>query len=290
LTRTPLLDAMRNLSPLLTILVVLFAARANAQTQAMAPTEAPAAASAEAPSDGLRDFCGQRPGRVTPPCILDAGHAQIEVGLADAVFQHSGGVHQDIYTVGGAELRVGVSRRIELEAAWAPVVINQTRGQPRQTGTGDASLTVMAALSDPDKMGVAVSAQAFVTLPTATHGLGAGGFTGGLRLPMAIPLSNGFALGLTPEVDVLRNAGGGGTHAAWIGAAGLARSFGPATFGVELWGQVEDEPAGTIRRASADLTAALMIGKALQFDAGANFGLNRQTPGAELYFGISKRF
>ena len=128
-------------------------------------------------------------------------------------------------------------------------------------------------------MGVAVSLQAFVTLPTATHGLGAGGWTGGVRLPIAVPLSDGFSLGLTPEVDVLRNAGGGGTHAAWIGVASLSRSFGPLTLGAELWGQVEDEPAGTIRRATADLTAAYMVGKTLQLDAGANFGLNRQTAG-----------
>jgi hypothetical protein len=276
---------MRNLTPLVIVIALLAVGAAQAQTQPPAP-----AAATDAPGDGLRDFCAQRPGKATPPCILDAGHLQIETGLVDAVFQHKGGAHQDTYAIGGTELRLGVSRRVELEAAWAPVVINQTRGQPRQTGTGDASLTVMAALTDPDKMGVAVSAQAFVTLPTATHGLGAGGFTGGLRLPMAIPLGDGFSLGLTPEVDVLRNAGGGGTHAAWTGVASLGRSFGPLSLGAEIWGQVEDDPAGPIRRATADLTGALMIGKTLQLDAGANFGLNRQTPSAELYVGVSHRF
>jgi Putative MetA-pathway of phenol degradation len=241
-------------------------------------------------ADDERDFCAQRPGKATPPCVLDEGRAQIEVGLADAVFQRSGGVHQDTYTLSAAELRVGISPRVEIEAAWSPVVINATRGSPRQSGTGDASLGVLAALTDPNKMGVAVSAQGFVTLPTATHGLGAGGWTAGVRLPMAIPLSDGFSLGLTPEVDVLRNAGGGGTHAAWTGVGSLGRAFGALSVGVELWGQVEDDPAGTIRRASADLTAAYMIGKNLQLDAGANFGLNHATPSTEVYVGISHRF
>jgi hypothetical protein len=222
--------------------------------------------------------------------VVDVGHLQIETGLADAVFQHGRGVHEDTYTLGATELRLGVSRRIELEASWAPLIIDQTRGQPHTSGTGDASLAVLGALTDPDKMGVAVSAQAFVTLPSATHGLGAGGWTGGARLPMAIPLSDGLSLDLTPEVDVLRNAAGGGTHAAWIGVAGLGRSFGPVALGAELWGQIEDEPAGAIRRASVDLTGAVMIGKTLQIDAGANFGLNRQTPDAEVYMGVSKRF
>ena len=277
---------MRTLAPLFSALALFAAGAAQAQTATPA-TAAPAAA--DAPSDG-RDFCAQRPGRVTPPCILDAGHLQLEIGLVDPVIQNSGGFHEDTYALGATELRLGVSRRVELEAAWTPVIVDQTRGQPHESGTGDAGLAVLAALTDPDKMGVAVSAQAFVTLPTATHGLGAGGWTGGARLPIAVPLADGFALGLTPEVDVLRNAGGGGTHAAWIGAASLSRGFGPVTLGAELWTQVENDPAGTVRRATADLIAAYMIGKTLQFDAGANFGLNRQTPGAEPYFGISKRF
>jgi hypothetical protein len=243
-----------------------------------------------AQADGERDFCAQRPGKATPPCVLDAGRLQIETGLADAVFQHSGGVHEDTYGLGATELRLGVGGRLELEAAWSPLIVDRTRGAPRRTGTGDASLAVLAAITDPDKMGFAVSAQAFVTLPTATHGLGAGGFTGGVRLPVAIPLNGGFSLGLTPELDVLRNAAGGGTHAAWVGVASLGRSFGPVAVGAELWGQVEDEPAGTVRRASADLTAAWMVGKTLQLDAGANFGLNRQTPYAEVYVGLSHRF
>ena len=238
----------------------------------------------------LRDFCAQRPGKATPPCILDAGRLQIEVGLADAVFQRGGGAHEDTYALGATELRLGVSRRVELEAAWTPVVVDDTRGGGRRSGSGDASLAVLAALTDPDKMGLAVSAQAFVTLPTATHGLGAGGWTGGVRLPVSIPLDASTAVGLTPEVDVLRDAAGGGTHLAWVGVGSLSRSFGAATLGAELWGEVEDEPAGTIRRASADLTAAVVVGKALQLDAGANFGLNRSTPDLDVYVGVSRRF
>ena len=245
---------------------------------------------ATAHAQDLRDFCAQRPGKATPPCIVDAGHLQIEVGLADAVFQRSGGVHEDTYTLGATELRLGLTKRVEVEAGWSPWVIDTTRGGERLTGTGDASLAVLAALTDPDGKGAAVSLQGFGTAPTATHGLGAGGWTGGARLPMAVPLSDTVSLGLTPEVDILRDAAGGGVHAAWIGVASLSRAFGPTTLGAELWGEVEDEPAGTIRRASADLTAAFAIGKSLQLDAGANLGLNRATPKAEIYAGIARRF
>jgi hypothetical protein len=243
-----------------------------------------------AAAQDLRDFCAQRPGRATPPCVVDAGHAQVEVGLADAVFERHGGAHDDLDTFAAAELRYGLSRRIEVEAGWSPLIVDDVRGAARRTGVGDVTLGLLAALTDPDKSGPAVSLLGFVTAPTATHGLGAGGWTGGVRLPVSVPLTKAVSLGLTPEVDVLRNAGGGGTHLAWIGVASLGRSFGPVSLGAELWGQVEDEPAGEIRRATADLTAAVMLGKVLQLDAGANFGLNRSTPDVELYTGVSKRF
>ena len=246
--------------------------------------------SGSAAAQDLRDFCAQRPGKATPPCILDAGHAQVEVGLADAVFLRGAGVREDTYSLGATELRVGVTPRLEFEAGWSPLIVDTVRGGERRTGLGDATLGLLGALTDPDGKGLAVAAQGFVTLPTATHGLGAGGWTGGVRLPVALPLGPDDALGVTPEVDVLRNAAGGGTHLAWIGVGGVSHAIGPATLGAELWGEVEDEPAGTIRRASADLTAAFAVGKDLQLDAGVNRGLNHATPRSEIYAGISRRF
>lgn len=41
---------------------------------------------------------------------------------------------------------------------------------------------------------------------------------------------------------------------------------------------------------SADVAAAYLVAPTLQLDAGANFGLNRDTPDAQLYVGVSKRF
>jgi hypothetical protein len=37
------------------------------------------AIAAPAHAEGLRDFCPDRPGKGTPPCILDKGHIQAEM-------------------------------------------------------------------------------------------------------------------------------------------------------------------------------------------------------------------
>jgi hypothetical protein len=250
------------------------------------------AAATAARAQDLRDFCADRPGKATPPCLVNAGHVQLEVGLGDGNFQNSGGVHADTYGVAATEARFGLARRLEVELAWTPLVIQQVKGEPSVTGVGDLGLGARLALTDPDAAsGFAASLQSFVTAPTATNGLGAGGWTGGLRLPMATPLPSGFSLGVSPEADVLRNTDGHGTHMAASVAVALGHSLGEAnTVGAELWAQVDDDPAGRARRATFDLTFARALGKNGQFDAGANFGLNAHTPGVEVYAGLSHRF
>jgi hypothetical protein len=243
-----------------------------------------------AQAQDLRDFCAQRPGRATPPCVLDRGHLQVEVGLADAALLRHGGEHEDTDAFVAPALRYGLTRRVELEASATPYIFDAARGAGRTKGVGDTTLGVMGALTDPDANGAAVSLLGFVAIPTATHGLGAGGWTAGAKLALAAPLTEAVSLGFTPEVDVLRNADGGGTHLAYIAVGGLSRAFGPLSLGAELWGEIEDEPAGAIHRATADLTAALAIGDATQIDAGTAFGLTRATPDAEIYVGIARRF
>ena len=58
----------------------------------------------------------------------------------------------------------------------------------------------------------------------------------------------------------------------------------------EYWERWNWDPAGTTRQASADGAVAYGVNNNLQLDAGANVGLNRQTPDIELYTGISARF
>jgi hypothetical protein len=244
---------------------------------------------AAAHAQDLRDFCAERPGKATPPCIMDLGHVQAEVGLFDETAQRGGGVHEDDYALGALELRFGISRGAELEAGWTPVIVARASGG-HTTGVGDATLGVRTALTDPDKDGFAVSIQGFVTVPTATRGLGAGGWAGGVRLPVSAPLGEDLDLSLTPEADIVRDADGRGTHLGLAGAVGVSRGFGRLTLGAELWGQMDDDPADRTWQASADLSAAVTVGANAQLDAGVNLGLNRTTPDVEVYAGVARRF
>jgi hypothetical protein len=244
----------------------------------------------------MRDLCPDRPGKGTPSCILDAGHLELEVGVADAIHDDADGVKSDTLALGRFELRLGLTSMMETEVSWTPFVTTRTRlagaAASRDTGVGDVTLSIRRSLLNPGGDGVSVALQPYVSAPTAMHGFGAGGWAGGLIAPISLPLTSGLSLALSPEIDVVRDAAGGGTHLAWTGVAGLSHDLGPVTAGVELWASRDDDPAGATTQATVDLTAA-WAPKALpncQFDLGVNAGLDHDAPDLEIYVGLARRF
>ena len=192
--------------------------------------------------------------------------------------------------VAGANFKYGVSDRLDLELNVTPYQFQQASGQGRAQGFGDLVAHAKIAAIKGDN---AVSLLPFVKIPTAGAGLGNGAVEGGLVVPIALALPAGTTLTLDPEIDALMDAGGSGRHPAYALAAGLSRPL-SATFtgAVELWGADNEEPSGHVRQASFDLGLSWipMKDQALQLDGGLNLGLNRSTPGEQVYVGVSRRF
>jgi hypothetical protein len=242
---------------------------------------------------GPRDFCADRPGKGSPPCVIDVGVFQAEMGVVDASYQRSGPGSSETYATGALELRLGLTPNLEGQIAWTPYTQVRARdggASARTSGVGDVSFVLRRSLRNPDGSGVSVALQPYVSAPTGKRGIGAGGWQGGLIVPISAPLTDEVSLGLAPQVDVVRDADGEGTHLAWSLAAGVSRSFGPVSVALELWGGVDDDPSDDSRQASLDLTLAWTPVEDLQFDIGVYGGLTRDTPDLEVGVGIARRF
>jgi hypothetical protein len=248
--------------------------------------------SALARADDLKPICPDRPGRGTSPCTVERGHAQVELGLFDESFQRRSGVTTDTGNAGSLLVKWGVGERADIEAGMALYQfqrVHDPAGSARAEGIGD--LFLHAKYNPlPGDGPFALVLDPFLKLPTAGGGLGNGAVEGGLVAPMGYDLGNNWSLAMTPEVDLLLNASGSGTHANLVDVVGLGRSFGSVSLGAELWADQNLDPAGTTRQYSFDLDAAWLAGNNLQLDGGFNIGLNRATPDLEVYFGISRRF
>ena len=122
-------------------------------------------------------------------------------------------------------------------------------------------------------------------IPTAKHALGNGKWEAGLLVPIGFSIAE---LTAQHRADAGNRLGRGRRRARpsrGDGAGREPRLAGErqASLSAELWGQWDWDPAGTAQQASADGSVAYLLSDDVQIDAGANFGLNRQTPDVELY-------
>jgi hypothetical protein len=257
-----------------------------------------ALASVAQADDGLRDLCPDRPGRGTSACTLDAGYFQLESDLVNGSFAHAEGVTTDTWLITNPNLKYGLTDDLDVEANIAPYEIVRTHDTKTdmtatEEGIGDLFLHLKYAAIGNGGSDFALVLEPFLKAPTAPKSIGNGAVEGGLVVPIAWALPDGWQLGSTPEIDINKNAGDDGRHVVFTDVVGLSHGVGAGvTLGVEAWESTDFDPAGATQQYSFDLNAAWIPDGMpnLQWDAGVNIGLNRNTAAAQLYMGVSKRF
>lgn len=258
-------------------------------TPALAQTEA---APAVGPAATQTPICTDRPTKANAVCTVPKGQWQFETDAINWAHNSAGGVKTDTILYTNPYLKLGIGDRADLEFNLAPYVTVRTEvGGVHDTvgGVGDLYVRVKQQLTDGSGK-VQVGLIPFVKAPLAKRGIGNREWEGGVAMPIVFSLPSGFTLNFGPEVDLLADGDGHGRHAQLVGVANLSRSFGKATVYTELWTAQNYDPAGTVRQYSADVAVAYLLSPGLQLDAGGNFGLNRNTPDAQAYVGLSTRF
>ncbi|MBV9509243.1 MAG: transporter [Caulobacteraceae bacterium] len=268
-----------------------------ALTLAALATDAASADDASAPG-ALPPLCTDRPTKSTAPCTAPLGHLQLESDIVNVTLDHSGGADSTTVLYTNPTVKWGVSPTADVELNIAPVetVISRDRRTgvtTRQTGAGDLYGRFKLELVGANGGNASFGLSPFVKIPTAGGGIGNGAVEEGLIAPISLSLPLNWSLTIDPELDDLKNAENQGRH---VNAAGLMSFSYPATktltVSIELWGDVNNDPGGSVRQASADLGLAWIPADHpnLQWDGGVNLGLNPDTPVAQAYIGVSRRF
>lgn len=246
----------------------------------------------------LRDFCPDRPGRGTPPCIVDAGHVMGEMSLVDFTREDADGVQTDTLLFGDFLIRAGVTSGTEVRIGWTPVGTVRMRDLvshaiSRRSGVGDVSIGFRTSLKNPDGSGVSLAVQPSVTLPTGSDAIGAGTWGAALVIPSSFALTKHVQLALAPEVDAAPDSDGGGRHVRYGAVVGVGIAVTPALdAGANLVAFRDEDPAGHTTESAAEVTLAWTPAamKDVQFDADVSAGLNSDTPALQFIAGIAKRF
>jgi hypothetical protein len=239
-------------------------------------------------------ICPDRPGKGTATCTVPAGHWQVETGLIDWTHDRAGGFRSDFTVIGSTLIKYGISGRADIELGIVPFEIFRVRGggvREHASGFGYMVARVKYRLTADDAP-VAVAIDPFVKIPTANRRLGNGKVEAGLTVPVSAALGNSpVSLALTSELGWFADGDGRGHHAAFSQVVGLGfAASSRLSLSAELWGAWDWDPDVTGKQVSANGSAAYLASDTIQLDAGANFGLNRQTPDIQIYAGVSKRF
>ena len=244
----------------------------------------------------LRSLCTDRPTKSTGPCTVDAGRWQVESDLYNITIQRGGGATTTTELFANPTLKLGVTNNLDLEVNMTPYELVSVRERgvtTRAGGVGDLFIRAKANLVGDDSGNIAVAISPFLKVPTASHAIGNGAVEGGVIVPVQFNLAGGWQLLFDPELDVLRNAVNGGLHLNTAALVSLSKPVSKTvTLSAEFWTDSNFDASGTITQYSADLGAAWIPSAqpALQLDGGVNFGLNKATPAAQVYLGISHRF
>jgi hypothetical protein len=249
------------------------------------------------PDSALRSFAPDRPAKGTGPTTVDAGRIVVEVEALNFARQKSNGVTTTTWVGPNPTIKIGLTNQVDFQVNWAPfqqVKVHDSAAGITERFSGGTDLFLRSKINLWGNEGTGKTAFAivpFVKLGTAPENLGNKATEGGVILPYALSLGNDISLAISSEIDHLRNSVGSGYHQGYVNSIGLS---GPlmkdVTLTGELWSSINRDPGNTIRQYSFDTAIAWMAKPNLQFDIGANFGLNKETPAFQLYTGAARRF
>ncbi|MBA3670069.1 MAG: transporter [Sphingomonas sp.] len=239
-------------------------------------------------------ICADRPGKGSATCTTPAGHFQFETGLADWSLTKSSGTRKSDLKLGETSVKYGVNDRLHFEVSFKPLVRQTSRssaGHSTTSGFGDTTVKLKQQLTA-DGATFSAALYPYVKIPTASKRIGNGKVEVGVVVPLGLALgASAWSLSASPEIDLAADGDGPGYHAAMAQTLSLGfQATSALNLSVELWGAWDWDPSGITRQASVDGSAAYTLGSEWQFDAGANFGLNRDTADVEVFGGMSMRF
>jgi hypothetical protein len=235
------------------------------------------------PARKLRDLTTDRPDRTESPITVDKGHVQVEIDFVN-VTQTAASIRS--YGFGAVNAKLGLRDNVDLQ------LVSQVHERTK-VGTLTTTSTlpdVMARLKvnlwGNDGGKTAAALMPFVTVPTESGG----SVEGGLIVPLAVELGRGWGFGTMSELDLVRSE---------TSASHQLNVVHSVTFGHDLTSTVGmyGELAAELRNAAVKTVATtantgltLRVGGNLQFDAGANAGLNDHADRIRVFVGMARRY
>lgn len=251
------------------------------------------------PAALMRELSTDRPDQTESAYTVDAGHFQIEMDLMNHVRDHDTDGGTDVRARGTAwapvNLKLGLLNNVDLQLMLdthvrARVEDRITRTVARASGFGDVTTRLKVNLWGNDGGETALALMPFVKWPLKASDLRNGKTEGGLIVPLAIELRDGWGMAVMTEIDFVRNAANTGYDREWVNSVTVARDLTEKLGGYLEFFSVTGSAPGFKWQGQIDLGFTYAVSDNLQLDWGCNFGVTKSAPDLNPFVGLSWRY
>jgi hypothetical protein len=244
------------------------------------------------PASEMRPLSTDRPDVSESPFTVDAGHVQVELDFFSVAHESVGNLDFDQLGILTSNVKFGLSDNVDLQLVLRPYVRAEVSGSAfgsavsaSESGIGDTDIRVKINLKGNDGGSAAIALLPFVSLATASDGLGAPDASYGLAVPLALQLEGGTTMSVMAQATGTKDA------SALLFSTSFSRTLAGSLGGfVELAGT---RPSANGRSldwiTTFDTGLTLGITSNVQLDGAVLIGLTEAATDLTGYVGLSVR-
>lgn len=251
------------------------------------------------PTDQMRDLSTDRPDQTESAYTVDAGHFQLEMDFLNYTHDRDTARGADVRTrawvVAPMNLKLGLLNRADLQLMIDPQVrvkIEDRVAGIREdaSGFGDITTRLKVNLWGNDGGKTALALMPFVKWPLSASSVRNGKTEGGLIVPLAIELAEGWSMGLMTELDLVRNAANTGYDREWVNSITVGRDLSEKVGCYLEFFTVTGSARGFKWQGQVDIGFTYALKANVQLDAGCNFGVTKSAPDYQPFVGVAYRY
>ena len=234
----------------------------------------------------MREFATDRPDATESPYTVDAGHFQLETDLFKTEHFKSAGITTINNSYNIANLKMGITNSLDLQLVVSSLVvstIDNGTSKTKTSGFGGVTLRVKQNLWGNDNSQSAFAILPYINIPTKHDSK----FSGGIVIPLSIPLPHGWDFGTQVGIDIAEGTTGNNSYFNFLASANVSHSL-FKNFDFFAEGILSSDNEMKTYEYFLDGGFVFALSSAVHIDTGIYYGLKGTSPIA-YFLGLSFR-